>query len=88
MSARQSGVEVRSIDYVPLSERHGKLWHLGPLWFMGNAQIATLAVGVVGVERRREPVLVARRDPRRRRCSARSSWRSTRRRARSSGCRR
>src|SRR6476469_4114260 len=50
MSARQSGVEVRSIDYVPLSERHGKLWHLGPLWFMGNAQIATLAVGVVGVE--------------------------------------
>src|SRR5215216_3796630 len=47
--ARQSGVEVRSIDYVPLSERHGKLWHLGPLWFMGNAQIATLAVGVVGV---------------------------------------
>jgi purine-cytosine permease-like protein len=49
MSARQSAVEVRSIDYVPLSERHGKLWHLGPLWFMGNAQIATLAVGVVGV---------------------------------------
>src|SRR3954468_17225451 len=49
MSARQSGVEVRSIDYVPLSERHGQLWHLGPLWFMGNAQIATLAVGVVGV---------------------------------------
>src|SRR3954454_3591658 len=42
-------LEVRSIDYVPLSERHGKLWHVGPLWFMGNAQIATLAVGVVGV---------------------------------------
>jgi nucleobase:cation symporter-1, NCS1 family len=50
MSTRQSGVEVRSIDYVPLSERHGELWHLGPLWFMGNAQIATLAVGVVGIE--------------------------------------
>jgi purine-cytosine permease-like protein len=49
MSARQSAVEVRSIDYVPLTERHGQLWHLGPLWFMGNAQIATLAVGVVGV---------------------------------------
>ena len=42
---RISGVEVRSIDYVPLNERHGKLWHLGPLWFMSNAQIATLAVG-------------------------------------------
>jgi nucleobase:cation symporter-1, NCS1 family len=49
-TARQAGgVEVRSIDYVPLSERHGELWHLGPLWFMSNAQIATLAVGVVGV---------------------------------------
>jgi NCS1 family nucleobase:cation symporter-1 len=47
--SRSGGVEVRSIDYVPLSERHGKLWHLGPLWFMSNAQIATLAVGVVGV---------------------------------------
>ena len=46
---RISGVEVRSIDYVPLDERHGRLWHLGPLWFMGNAQIVTLAVGVLGV---------------------------------------
>jgi NCS1 family nucleobase:cation symporter-1 len=46
---RFGGLEVRSIDYVPLSERHGKLWHLGPLWFMSNAQIATLAVGVVSV---------------------------------------
>ena len=44
---RISGVEVRSIDYVPLNERHGKLWHLGPLWFMSNAQIATLAVGLI-----------------------------------------
>ncbi len=34
---------------MPLAERHGKLWHLGPLWFMSNAQIATLAVGVVSV---------------------------------------
>src|ERR687883_530323 len=49
MNSDRGGVEVRSIDYVPLDERHGKLWHLGPLWFMGNAQIATLAVGVVGV---------------------------------------
>lgn len=44
-----TGLEIRSIDYVPLSERHGRLWHLGPLWFMGNAQIATLAVGIYGV---------------------------------------
>ena len=42
---RSSGLETRSIDYVPKSERHGKVWHIGPLWFMSNAQIATLAVG-------------------------------------------
>ena len=46
---RTSGIEVRSIDYVPLNERHGKLWHLGPLWFMSNAQIATLAVGLISI---------------------------------------
>jgi NCS1 family nucleobase:cation symporter-1 len=47
--ARISGLEVRSIDYVPLDERHGKLWHLGPLWFMSNAQVATLAVGLISI---------------------------------------
>jgi nucleobase:cation symporter-1, NCS1 family len=44
--ARPRGLETRSIDYVPKNERHGKVWHIGPLWFMSNAQIATLAVGV------------------------------------------
>src|SRR6185437_12724739 len=43
------GLEVRSIDYVPVTERHGKPWHLGPVWFQGNAQISTLAVGLLGV---------------------------------------
>ena len=43
------GVEIRSIDYVPVTERHGKPWHLGPVWFQGNAQISTLAVGLLGV---------------------------------------
>ena len=42
-------VEIRSIDYVPESERHGKPWHLGPVWFQGNAQLSTLAVGAIGV---------------------------------------
>ncbi|TWE12454.1 purine-cytosine permease family protein [Rudaeicoccus suwonensis] len=46
---RIAGIESRSIDYVPLNERHGKLWHLGPLWFMSNAQIATLAVGLISI---------------------------------------
>ena len=44
-----AGVEVRSIDYVPLDERHGEVWSQGPLWFMSNAQIATLAVGTFSV---------------------------------------
>ncbi|MBM9509650.1 purine-cytosine permease family protein [Actinacidiphila acididurans] len=46
---RVPGIEVRSIDWVPLSERHGRLSQLGPLWFMSNAQIATLAVGLISV---------------------------------------
>jgi NCS1 nucleoside transporter family len=47
--SKVGGVEVRSIDYVPLDERHGKLSDLGPLWFMSNAQIATLAVGLISI---------------------------------------
>jgi NCS1 family nucleobase:cation symporter-1 len=43
--AKPRGLEIRSIDYVPRAERHGKVWHIGPLWFMSNAQLATLAVG-------------------------------------------
>ena len=46
---RVGGIEVRSIDYVPLDERHGKVWSQGPLWFMSNAQIATLAVDTFSV---------------------------------------
>src|SRR6476660_6454279 len=46
---RRPAFEIRSIDYVPLNEHHGKLWHLGPLWFMSNAQIATLAVGLISI---------------------------------------
>src|SRR5689334_5993709 len=49
LDRRIAGVEVRSIDYVPLNERHGKVWSQGPLWFMSNAQIATLAVGTFSV---------------------------------------
>jgi NCS1 family nucleobase:cation symporter-1 len=44
-----SFIEQRSIDYVPLAERHGKVWHLWPVWFSGDANLATLAVGVLGI---------------------------------------
>jgi purine-cytosine permease-like protein len=46
---RGSLIEQRSIDYVPLSERHGKLWHLWPIWFTGGAHLATIASGFVGM---------------------------------------
>src|ERR1700747_1585469 len=42
-------IETRSIDYVPLAERHGKVWHLWPIWFSGDAHLATLVVGVLGI---------------------------------------
>jgi purine-cytosine permease-like protein len=42
-------IEKRSIDYVPLAERHGKVWHLWTVWFSGDAHLATLAVGVLGI---------------------------------------
>ncbi len=42
-------IESRSIDYVPLAERHGKVWHLWPVWFSGEAHLATLAVGALGI---------------------------------------
>ena len=42
-------LEKRSIDYVPLAERHGRVWHLWPVWFSGDAHLATLAVGVLGI---------------------------------------
>lgn len=47
--SRGSLLEQRSIDYVPLAERHGKVWHLWPVWFAGDAHLATLTVGVLGI---------------------------------------
>ena len=42
-------IETRSIDYIPQAERHGSVWHLGPVWFTGNAQLTTVASGTIGV---------------------------------------
>ena len=42
-------IESHSIDYVPLAERHGKVWHLWPVWFSGSAHLATPAVGIIGI---------------------------------------
>ncbi len=41
-------IEVRSIDWVPDEERHGRLWHQGPLWFLGNFQYFSVPIGFIG----------------------------------------
>ena len=43
------GVEVHSIDYIPQSERHGRVTDQFTLWFLGNANLATLAVGLIAM---------------------------------------
>lgn len=43
-----TAIEVKSIDWVPLEERRGKPTMLFPLWFMSNANLTTLATGMVG----------------------------------------
>jgi len=42
-------IETRSIDYVPAAERHGRAWHLWPVWFTSGTQLATVATGIIGV---------------------------------------
>ena len=42
------GIETRSIDWVPDTERHGKVWHQAPLWFLGNFQYFTIPIGFIG----------------------------------------
>jgi NCS1 family nucleobase:cation symporter-1 len=42
-------VEVHSIDYIPQKERHGKVTNQFTLWFLGNANLSTLAVGLIAM---------------------------------------
>lgn len=42
-------IENRSIDYVPLSERHGRLSDQATIWFAGSAQLLSLATGAIGI---------------------------------------
>src|SRR3954451_15726569 len=44
-----SGIQLRSIDWVPHDERHGGVWHLGGVWFSGNAELTTTASGVLAI---------------------------------------
>ena len=47
--AAQRVFEFHSIDYIPQTERHGKVWNQATLWFLANAELATLAVGLIGI---------------------------------------
>lgn len=42
-------IEVRSIDYVPLRERKGRLLDQATVWFAGSAQLLSLATGAIGI---------------------------------------
>jgi nucleobase:cation symporter-1, NCS1 family len=44
-----SRVEARSIDYVPLAERSGRLLDQATIWFAGSAQLLSLATGAIGI---------------------------------------
>jgi len=47
-SGATGAIEVHSIDYVPETERHGRVWQQGPFWFLGNFQPFTVAIGLIG----------------------------------------
>jgi nucleobase:cation symporter-1, NCS1 family len=48
MARKLTRIEARSIDYIPESERHGKVSDQGPFWFLGNFHFFTIAIGFVG----------------------------------------
>jgi len=41
-------IETRSIDWVPLHERHGKVGAQGRFWFLGNFHFFTISIGFIG----------------------------------------
>jgi purine-cytosine permease-like protein len=43
------GVERRSVDWVPNEERHGRISHLGAVWFTANINLTAMATGVAAL---------------------------------------
>jgi nucleobase:cation symporter-1, NCS1 family len=41
-------IEQRSIDYIPLAERHGRAWHVTSVWITSSHNLAGFAVGSLG----------------------------------------
>ncbi|WP_320671086.1 purine-cytosine permease family protein [Patulibacter defluvii] len=48
-TAARPRIEARSIDYVPLDERHGRLGDQATVWFASSACLLTLATGAIGI---------------------------------------
>ena len=48
-SERAPLIERRSIDYIPESERHGKLYSQFTLWMGANLQITAIVTGALAV---------------------------------------
>ena len=48
LTREAGGIESRSIDYVPVNERHGKVIDHGKFWFLSNFQFYSIAVGFIG----------------------------------------
>ena len=44
-----ASIELHSIDYVPGTERHGKVTHLGAIWFVSNINLTAMATGVTAL---------------------------------------
>jgi len=44
-----ASIELHSIDYVPDTERHGKVTHLGAIWFVSNINLTAMATGVTAL---------------------------------------
>lgn len=42
--------EIHSIDFIPDSERHGRVGQQGVFWFLSNTQTLSVAVGFIGIE--------------------------------------
>jgi len=40
-------LEKRTIDHIPVTERHGRAWNLFTIWFGSNIMLLTVATGVV-----------------------------------------
>lgn len=56
-SPKSTVIEQHSIDFVPSSERRGKVWHQAPFWFAGNFVLPTMLIGFLGPQLGVAPVL-------------------------------